>query len=302
LTTERFLYDRAQLAALRFLWSSILKTGSGVGAVIAEARVPSRVLHFTFAAFVTDERADGYHRLLKPKIAYSVAEELVAGGRPVLDANEIARANAGTGLNMVVTHYGHAALEGKPLERLRAAMYESTHKALSFWNLRSYTNEVFAENLHREDKEMGEALGYLVGRYTREQLDGAGILPENEPWLWYATRRHALDRPASMSVAMLFLNFTRPRLGLNAEEQRMLKLALDGRTDEAIAEIAGASLSTIRKRFRTIYEKVQVANARSEAIQIAVSADGARGTESRSNLLNYLRAYSGELRPYNDQR
>jgi DNA-binding CsgD family transcriptional regulator len=302
LTTERLLYDRVQLSALRFLWSSILKTSSGVGAIIAEARAPSRVLHFSFAVFVTDARAEDYRRLVKPKIAYSMAAELLAGGRPFLSADEIARANAGPGLNMVVTNYGHAALEQKPLERLRAAMYENTHRTLSFWNLRSYTNEVYNLNSHREGKEMGEALGFLVGRYTKEQLDDAGIREESEPWLWYATRRHAIDRPAGMSVAMLFLNFTRPQLGLSAQEQGLLKLALSGHTDEAIAEIAGASLSTIKKRFRAIYEKVQIANSTSTTIQIAVSADGARGTESRRNLLNFLRTHPGELRPYDDQR
>ncbi|MBD5657830.1 MAG: hypothetical protein IAI50_22030 [Candidatus Eremiobacteraeota bacterium] len=284
------------------MWSSIVAANDGISAVIADARVPSQVLHFSFGVFVTNERAESYHRLIEPKIACAMAAEFSAGGRPFLNANEIARQNASDGLNLVVTNTGRVALQGQRAEKLRAAAYESSRKAMSSWNLRSFTNEVFDFNFHGEPKQAGAAFGFQAKRYTGTQIDDARISRDLEPWLWFATRRDALERPAGMSMAMLFVSFTPPKFEFSVQEQRILKLALDGHTDESIAEIANASLSTVKKRFRLIYDKVEAADSAGDSSGIRFSGDGMRGAEARRHLLNYLRAHPAEMRPYRSER
>jgi hypothetical protein len=61
----------------------------------------------------------------------------------------------------------------------------------------------------------------------------------------------------------------------------------------------GASLSTIKKRFRGIYEKVQdkIGDVRS-VVPFVRCNEGARGLETRRRLLKYLREHPEELRPY----
>ena len=75
--------------------------------VIVDVDSPSHVLFFGATVFVNDERADAYHRLERPGIARAMVEEFGVGGHPFLSRNEIARANAGGGLNMVVAHHGY---------------------------------------------------------------------------------------------------------------------------------------------------------------------------------------------------
>jgi hypothetical protein len=229
-----------------------------------------------------------------------MAEELASGREPFLSRAEIARANASGGINLVITHHGYELLhDDETLERLRVATYEHARRYMTGWNLRSYTNEVFAENAERDGKQMGEALGFRVKQYTRDALDAAGLAPEKQPWVWLATRQDALARPAGLPLAMLFLSFSVPKFGFGPVEQDMLNFALDGLTDESIAQAMGTSLSTIKKRFRTIYEKVQDSfESKSTAAIRAPLGDGARGIETRRRLLNYLRDHREELHPY----
>jgi hypothetical protein len=300
LSTDRFLYNDAELAALRRMWLHVVTTKSGAFAIIADAREPSHVIHFGVVVFVDDDRADAYHRLAEPKIGYAMACEFARGASPCLARGEVARANGDAGLNLVISHHGYEDNgDDGDRERLRGATYELSRRYLGGWNLRSYTNEVFSANSQREGKEMGEALGFQVRRYRDEQLRAAGIELERGPWLWSSTRRQAMSGTPGIMLALLFTTFSPPRFGFTPSEQDLLGLALEGSTDEAIAQSTGASLSTIKKRFRTLYIRVERATAAAESSMLteAFSA-GTRGVETRRHLMNYLREHRQELRPY----
>jgi DNA-binding CsgD family transcriptional regulator len=300
LTMDRFLYREDQLPLLGRLWLRLIREKTGVPPhVITDASSPSRVAHFGTMAFVDDERADRYHDLTSPKIGYSMAEELEAGGHPFLRRADVADANARGGVNLVVLHHGSDPRYEESIERLRAASYEIARRYFTGWNLRSYTNEVFGRNPERDGKQMGEALGFRVLRYTSAQLHEAGIPEDKAPWVWLATRQDALAKPAVLPLAMLFLSFSVPKFGFSMVEQDALNLALEGFTDEAIAQTMGASLSTIKKRFRAVYDKVQDKMGDDRGPEpLSRFNDGARGLETRRRLLNYLREHPEELRPY----
>jgi hypothetical protein len=300
MVTDRFLYDAPYLAALRRMWSHIVVSRSGIFPVVVDASDPSHVIHFGFTLFVSDETADGYHRCTNPKIGYNMVKEWSAGQNPFLTNGEIATANAGTGLNLVVAHYGFLEPPDDDFrEKLRIAANESAVRNLRGWNLRSYTNEVFAPNPERDGKEMGEALGFRVGQYSDKQLCYAGIAVDKRPYLWMGTREDVAAGPVGLALGMLFSSFSRPHFCFVAAEQDLLRLALDGNSDVAIAGLQNTSLTTTKKRFRTIYEKVRAASATwEEPLLSEALADGARGVEARRHLLSYLRNHPEELRPY----
>lgn len=300
LATDGFLYDDVERAALRRFWLHVVTTKSGAFAIIADARAPSHVIHFGVVVFVDDDRAAAYHRLAQPKIGYAMACDFARGAAPCLTRDEVARANGDAGLNLVISHHGYKDYgDDADRERLRGASYELSRRYLGGWNLSTYTNEVFSANSRREGKEMGEALGFHVHRYRDEQLRAAGIEPARGPWLWSSTRRRALSGTPGMMLALLFTTSSPPRFGFSPAEQDLLALALDGSTDEAIAEASGASLSTIKKRFRTIYLKVERAMKGAESLELAETLSaGTRGVETRRHLMNYLREHRQELRPY----
>lgn len=300
LVTDRFLYDAAHLTALRRMWSYIVTSQSGLVHVIADVSDPSHVVHFGATVFVSDESADRYHRCMSPKIAYGLLEEWDAGRKPFLTRSEIAKANSSTGLNLVVIHHGHEdSLDDETLERLRFASNERAVRDFRGWNLRSFTNEVFTFNPERDGKEMGEVLGFRVGQYTDEQLHEAGIPVDKRPYVWMATRQDVATGPVGLALGMLFRSFSRPQFSFAAAEQDLLELALDGHTDVAIAGLMNSSLTTVKKRFRTIYEKVRIASAAwEEPLLSEPLTDGARGVETRRHVLSYLRSHPEELRPF----
>ena len=192
LTTDRFLYDPEHLTMLRDMWCHIITTKNGVMAVLAEASHVSHVRYFFTAAFVSNESADGYHRLSRPKIAHAMVEQFHRGAHPFLSRLETAHANAAGTVNVVLAHHGYEERHDESNEKTRAATYQLVRKYLSGWNLRTYTDEVFARDSDRDGKEMGEALGFRTQRYTEQQLRHAGIPPDRAPWVWTATSQDAL--------------------------------------------------------------------------------------------------------------
>lgn len=302
LVTDRFLYDRRQLTALRSMWAELIASDDASAPVVSDANDPSHVLHFGVAAFVSDDRAERYHRCVQPKIAYALLEEWCAGARPFLSAEEIARANSGDGLNLVVIHHGYLEpADGESLKNLRFAANATELRARG-WNLRSYTNEVFGRDLQCDGREMGEALGFRVGQYSAEQLREAGIPADKAPYVWMANRKDAIAGPVGLALGMLFCSYMSPRFGFNAVEQHLLRLALDGRTDVAIANLTNSSLGCTKKHFREIYDKVALADAhRGDAAFSPPAINGARGVEVRRHLLNYIREHPEELRPYSHE-
>ena len=138
-------------------------------------------------------------------------------------------------------------------------------------------------------------MGFRVGEYRSEQLAAAGIPPEQAPCVWMARREDALTNPA-YTLTLLFTSYARPIFGFTPPEQRILTLALEGRTDESIARVTGTSSATVKKRLRDVY--VKVADASPPAPSLAKPfLNGTRGAETRRHLLNYLRDHPEESRP-----
>ena len=159
--TDRFLYDAAHLDALRRAWSYVIASKSNFGGALADARAPARVSFFAFVVFVDDQHAARYHACTRPGLGYSLVEEWESGVNPFLDRDRIAEANGRGELNLVVMHHGVLVPDDvESQERIRAGAQELAAANMRCWNLRSYTNEVFAQNPLRDGKQMGEALGF----------------------------------------------------------------------------------------------------------------------------------------------
>ncbi len=289
LLSSPFLCDRSEHGSLCAFWSEIVSSQSGVAAVAADANDPAAIVHFAFGVFVSDERAEEYRRCTSPCIPRSLLAQWVAGERPFLSLPEIASLNAGRGLNLLMTHYGHRRGDA----RVYVANYESSRRVLRGWNLRTYTVEMFTEP-ERDDRTWGRNLGFRVLEYPPSRYLAAGIPIERAPFLWVANREEAKS-DAHYGLALLFETYAPPRFALTLREQQVLSLALDGGTDTSLARTADISESTVKKIFRTIYAKV--AGAGVVDLRVA-DAPEQRGVETRRHLLNYVREHPQELRPY----
>ena len=91
--------------------------------------------------------------------------------------------------------------------------------------------------------------------------------------------------------------FVPPVLGLTMAERRMLRLAVTDLTDDEIADEIGVTRHTLKKLWRSVYERS--ADALPQWFDHHPGpADGTRGPEKRRGLLQYLRQHPEELRPY----
>jgi hypothetical protein len=84
---------------------------------------------------------------------------------------------------------------------------------------------------------------------------------------------------------------------LTGREQEIVQAALDGYTDDRIAQVLGISTAAVKKNFRAIYDKAEDRFPDDEALHIT-SENGARGCETRRHLLNFVRDHPEELHPY----
>lgn len=287
--------DPSQREALRAMLSEIIESACGVATVAADSKPSCAIVHFGVNVFVSERRADEYHRCAYPMIARRMLAEWIAGEHPFLHAEEIGRANAGEGLNLVVPYYGGRRDD----PRASIANYESARRALRGWNLRSYTAEMFSDPQH-DDRQWGRSLGYRVLEYSPDALRAAGVPDERPAFVWATTRRDAELNPG-YGAALLF-TFTAPRLGFTPLEQHLLHLALDGATDPSIARVSGLSQSAVKKHFRVLYEKARVAGVLESAADDSGPEQPTRGVEHRRHLLSYLREHPEELRPYRPAR
>jgi len=87
-----------------------------------------------------------------------------------------------------------------------------------------------------------------------------------------------------------------PKLGFSPGERELLMRAILGSSDMESARSLGISVETVRKRWRSVFERVASADA--ALLPRSDSEEEKRGPEKRGALLQYLDEHLEELRPY----
>ena len=117
-----------------------------------------------------------------------------------------------------------------------------------------------------------------------------------EPHIVGITRELAVQQFGSW-ISSLF-RYEPPRFGFSRGEQRLLLSALAGGTDEELSCELDVSLSTVKKTWRSVYDRV--AARLPKLIPINSQPDGEasrRGRDKKQHLIAYLREHPEELRP-----
>jgi DNA-binding CsgD family transcriptional regulator len=132
-----------------------------------------------------------------------------------------------------------------------------------------------------------------------DRADGSSgtMSPDGLPVVVSMTRAAAREQLGNLTLHQLFLRFQAPRFGFDAVERRLIRLALQGESDETIARLLAVAPRTLKKRWARIY----LAMERTIGIH-AGGANGHRGAEARRHVLHYLRRHPEELHPYCEQQ
>lgn len=257
----------------------------------AEARI---VWHggsiFVEPSFLTQAREER-----KPGLAAQIMARALEYTLPALAYDAVCRANSQGGLHLMGMHYTlDETLCPMDAWLVRAKAIEAYHASLEGYRLQEILIEAYGEQRRR----LMEAGGFrnreqadILRRRAEDALDSHRPM---HPYLMGITREEALADDGS-AIASLFA-YSPPRVFFKESQQEMLRLALSGCTDDELAETLCMSASTVKTRWRAIYERVHDAYP-SLLAGIAPSADQKRGQEKRRHLLTYLRQHPEELRP-----
>jgi hypothetical protein len=285
--------------ALPEIWTTLLQSGQLISGVVEDPAAPAghQVLGVGLSVFVRDAFADDVLAHPRPYLNARLHDLFVAGDSPILTRSEIASQNAGSGLTLLPLHFSTASLDVRIPAVLRTltAAQELFRVLHAGFRVNRVVKEVVNIDLCRFMQSTGML---LVNDYAGQQVEfGLDALPESErPYL--LAIRHS-EMPLGSPMSAMFL-VAPTRFAFSPAEQRVLLCALLRETDDDIARDLGLSQETIRKHWRSIFQRVAT-----KLPGFFVDGDdgqhehqgNGRGREKRRFLLRYLQLHMEELRP-----
>lgn len=283
------------ISGLRKTWLRLLGSEAFTAVVFEELRGD----HFQLlGAGVSVFVSDSFLCEIKTPPFFWIGPEIVrrisSGDSPVLTDRQVREANTRSGLNLVGWH---AVTSIEDTERVEVLNFIFG----SFIEL--HRGFLIKELIGQPDSPMGvEAISNSGGGFfdpeLRRFLDSLPASPEEivgRPHVMGSTREMAFAKPW-LSGTSIF-SYQRPVFAFRRSEQRLLTAALQGGTDEELADDLSISLSSVRRTWLSIYDRV--AGRLPEFFHEDSNENGksARGKGKKHRLLAYLREHREELRP-----
>jgi DNA-binding CsgD family transcriptional regulator len=240
---------------------------------------PASLVGVAMTGFVELAQIEAWVETPPAHLVDHVLEREEARDPLLLRPERVAAANAGEGMGLVFLGFRLAA----PLDAASA----NTHIAAMFESFRLFHAGHYCPLAAHPPGETTRAEQSLIGLRFRPAGDGRSF------WLLEATQL----AEAPFHPFIVLLGRAAPKLGFSASEKEMLLHALLGYGDAEIAQELHISLETVKKRWRTVFERV-ADQSELEIFPHAEVSEAKRGPEKRGVLLAYLDAHLEELRPY----
>ena len=280
-------------------WQKLMAEEAMLSVVVEDSERPpeTRLRAFSFSVFVSDAFAAEAKAALPPGIAGHLHTQTLAGASPILGHAAIARANARSGLTLVLNPFGYAADDSEKAflsvtEMMLGCLF--THHA--GYQIKEMLVETHSWEWALRNMAAGLRTRTAYERYAAAHPD-AMPPPEHQPALLGLTREEAFGSLGNRYFP-LFVH-SRPQFGFRRSEQALLGHALRGGTSEDCASALGVSLSAIKKRWEAIYARVaQSAPDLLFPPPHETPPEKTRGLQKKDRLLAYLRQHPEELRPY----
>lgn len=291
-------YGKA-IADLPAVWLCLLTSGiPNTSAVIeAGAGARSKIVGVGVSAFVSDD----FVRQLKSPPSFWLGPELTKslkrGDSHMLTEKQVRGANSSGGLNLAVWEgtICKEEMQNSDVGRAMMKMFFDLHQG---YLLKELLGQAESPG-HFEAMRLsgGQVWNFAAGRYAEPSGNPEEVLREHH--VVGMTREMAIGRPGFWGTwaGTLFM-YRQPQLGLSRSEQRLLLFALDGGTDGELSDKLGLSLTTVKKTWRGIYDRVTA------CIPDMIPTDSRdekalpeRGKGKKQRLVAYLREHPEELRP-----
>lgn len=270
--------------ALR-VWKSLLDNPSFQANVIESERplAGHKIVACGMGVFVTKAFADLEIGNPRPGLNSRIIAGIASGESVVLSRAQIGAGNAGEGLDFV-NMYG--------------TWRDGIMNADQLADVHALLGTSFVEHFagYRFNRVLKEAIGH--SRIALARATGTYRLvaefQESESALVVATRDSVLTAPYSVAAALY--RYRAPVLRLRPAEQKLLAAALAGKTDAELSPDLGLSIEAIKKRWMSIFERVD--EFKPEILSRADADGDGRGPQKRHRVVAYIRTHPEELRPY----
>jgi hypothetical protein len=273
------------LEAARQSWQRLFRNPFFATAVL-EASPPiqcNRLVGFGASVLIAPAFADAELADPRPDINSRFIAAIHAG-QPALPARqEVAEANAGPGIDIIILcsrTWRYELLnpeQSHEAQHLLAASFTERHAGFR-------VRRILCETAH------ARARAYLERSFVFRVV---AEFPDQGRILHCVTRESANAAAASLGNGLF--NYREPSLHLRDSDQELLQAALAGATDQELAATLRLQPSAVKARWRSAFARI--AKAMPELVDDNADHEG-RGTQKRHRVLAWLRAHPEELRPY----
>jgi len=268
------------------LYAAVLLARDGFSAanVLESTFLPvsDRIVGFGASVFLSPAFASAELADPRPDINSRIIASVHTGRSVVATYDEVARGNAGEGVDLLVLAgtWRDAILSEQENQEAR------THLAYGFvqkhagYRIRRIFSEVAAQP---ERDFVGHSIEYRL----------FAEFPESGRALFLMTEESVQGIHGSLGN-VLFKRY-KPVLHLRDSDQQLLLAALGGATDLELANGIGVTLSAVKARWRST--SARIGETMPELVADLDDHEG-RGMQKRHRVLDYVRNHLEELRPY----
>ena len=271
------------------IWKRLIRSRSFNSTVIEAARPAQghRIVGFGSAVFVSPAFAEAELSNPRPGLNSRIIASIDSGRSVVLSEAELRSGNSRGGLEMVIMYgsWRRDVLDADGVSEVIVALsgsFMEDHLGYRF-------NSLILETAGSEE---AATVGTMPIWRAVRKFDEPG---QPTRTLWVVTRKDALN--VAGSVANPLFHFAEPVLCLRDADQHLLLAALNGLTDEELSSRLSISLTAVKKRWLSIFERT--IDARPDLFPaVDVRNEGQkRGRQKRHHVLAYTRKHPEELRP-----
>jgi len=272
------------------VWRALLLDSPSFLANVIESERPlggHRIVACGMGVFVTRTFADREIRSPQPGLNSRIIAAIASGQPVVLNRGQIASGNAGEGIdfgNMYGT-WREGIMNADQLAEVHALLGTSFVEHFAGYRFNRVLKEAIGPS--------GIALARATGTYRLIKE-----FQKAESALVVATRESVLTAPYSVAAKMY--RYNEPVLRLRPAEQKLLAAALAGKTDAELSADLGLSIEAIKKRWMSIFARVD--EFKPEILSSAGAESEGRGPQKRHRVVAYVRTHPEELRPFSWER
>ena len=284
---------------LQEMWEELLQDGISNFSLIEDTEAPQgqQILWFSFKVFVSEDFVTSLGQMTRP-LSRSLLARWQQDRRVILNLAEYHRAAQRGGVPCVVLNYGtpRDAWSGPKQIWVASKSIEWSWYSTCGYPLQSLHLETYGPFEWAWAKGFGLCPRNEYAEFSA--VAGRDIPPDNSPRLFGAEAQD-LAAYAGTPLSIIFRR-QEPLFYFSEPEQKLLLWAFSGDTDAEVSAALHAAPVTIKKRWQSIYERVEAISP--EMLGGAENKKGKRGLEKKRRLLNYLRHHMEELRPLLPQK